>query len=84
MSCQYCSKPYKGVGRKDDREAVTFPCICRVCKGCASEEEAKVQQQQKEQPKKKLKGKGKGKEREEDENIEKRGEKGNGCGDSGG
>ena len=69
MSCQCCNKPYEGAGGKDARQAVIFPCICRLCKGCASEEEAKVQQQQqqKEQPKKKGKGKGKGKAKKEEE-----------------
>ena len=63
LTCPCCGKPYTGVGGADDRHAVIFPCICRFCKGCASEEEAKVQQQ-KEQPEsggKKRKGKGKAK-----------------------
>ena len=57
LNCQCCNKPYEGAGGKDARQAVIFPCICRLCKGCASEEEAKVQQR--EQPKIKEKGKGK-------------------------
>ena len=67
LNCQCCNKPYEGAGGKDARQAVIFPCICRLCKGCAREEEAKVQQQQKEQSEKKLKGKGKGKAKKEKE-----------------
>ena len=67
MSCQCCNKPFTGAGGKDARKPAILPCICRLCKGCVSEEEAKVQQQQKEQPKKMIKGKGKGKAKNEEE-----------------
>ena len=48
LACQCCFKPYGGVG-EDARLPAILPCMCRFCKGCLLEEEAKVQQQ-KEQP----------------------------------
>ena len=40
--CQACGEKY---GLADDRLPVIFPCLCRLCKGCALQEEAKAQHQ---------------------------------------
>eukprot|EP00729_Bicosta_minor_P006287 gene6287-biopygen22854 len=45
-TCPSCSKKYAGVGGEDAKKPVILTCLCRFCKGCALQEEAKAQQQQ--------------------------------------
>eukprot|EP00729_Bicosta_minor_P032775 gene32775-biopygen27576 len=45
-TCPSCCKKYAGVGGEDARKPVVLTCLCRFCKGCALQEEAKAQQQQ--------------------------------------
>eukprot|EP00729_Bicosta_minor_P016349 gene16349-biopygen14295 len=45
-TCPSCSKKYAGVSGEDARKPVVLTCLCRFCKGCALQEEAKAQQQQ--------------------------------------
>eukprot|EP00729_Bicosta_minor_P018594 gene18594-biopygen29333 len=45
-TCPSCSKKYAGVGGEDARKPVVLTCLCRFCKECALQEEAKAQQQQ--------------------------------------
>eukprot|EP00729_Bicosta_minor_P032804 gene32804-biopygen23575 len=45
-TCPSCCKKYAGVSGDDARKPVVLTCLCVFCKGCALQEEAKVQQQQ--------------------------------------
>eukprot|EP00729_Bicosta_minor_P001910 gene1910-biopygen20739 len=49
-TCPSCSKKYSGVGGEEARKPVVLTCLCRFCKGCALQEEAKAQQQQQPAP----------------------------------
>eukprot|EP00729_Bicosta_minor_P032707 gene32707-biopygen28511 len=45
-TCPSCCKKYAGFGGDDARKPVVLTCLCRFCKECALQEEAKAQQQQ--------------------------------------
>eukprot|EP00729_Bicosta_minor_P018650 gene18650-biopygen24254 len=45
-TCPSCSKKYAGFHGDDARKPVVLTCLCRFCKECALQEEAKAQQQQ--------------------------------------
>ena len=45
-TCPSCCKKYAGFHGEDARKPVVLTCLCRFCKGCALQEEAKAQQQQ--------------------------------------
>ena len=64
-TCPSCCKKYAGFGGDDARKPVVLTCLCRFCKECALQEEAKAQQQQ--QPSGGDGKKGKGKKKKEDE-----------------
>eukprot|EP00729_Bicosta_minor_P017349 gene17349-biopygen16219 len=49
-TCPSCCKKYAGFGGDDARKPVVFTCLCRFCKECALQEEAKAQQQQQQPP----------------------------------
>ena len=44
MACRACGEKY--ADDPDARRPVIFPCLCRLCKGCALQEEVKAQQQE--------------------------------------
>eukprot|EP00729_Bicosta_minor_P006285 gene6285-biopygen22852 len=45
-TCPSCCKKYAGFHGGDARKPVVLTCLCRFCKECALQEEAKAQQQQ--------------------------------------
>eukprot|EP00729_Bicosta_minor_P005574 gene5574-biopygen18820 len=45
-TCPSCCKKYAGFHGDDARKPVVLTCLCRFCKECALQEEAKAQQQQ--------------------------------------
>eukprot|EP00729_Bicosta_minor_P006327 gene6327-biopygen25913 len=45
-TCPSCCKKYAGFGGEDARKPIVLTCLCRFCKECALQEEAKAQQQQ--------------------------------------
>eukprot|EP00729_Bicosta_minor_P016350 gene16350-biopygen14296 len=44
-TCPSCCKKYASFGGEDARKPVVLTCLCRFCKECALQEEAKAQQQ---------------------------------------
>eukprot|EP00729_Bicosta_minor_P006326 gene6326-biopygen25912 len=66
-TCPSCCKKYAGFHGDDARKPVVLTCLCRFCKGCALQEEAKAQQQQQPSGGEGKKGKGKKKKEEKAE-----------------
>eukprot|EP00729_Bicosta_minor_P001907 gene1907-biopygen20736 len=66
-TCPSCCKKYAGVNGEDARKPVVLTCLCRFCKGCALQEEAKAQQQQQPSGGGGKKGKGKKNKKKEEE-----------------
>ena len=42
LKCGACGEKYEGSDGSEDKKAVLFPCLCKLCKGCARKWEAKA------------------------------------------